>query len=134
MKLERHVNSTMLMLMLFVAGVGLFFRTNRSDPALYEQCNRPSIKEYRLNCDGKGQKREYVNLLLGRSMNVNRCSIDELRLIPGISSRVAKNIVKWRNEKGIFSSYDQLSLVERVGPKTLEKLMNQVNFGMTEIN
>ena len=61
-------------------------------------------------------------LLLGIPISVNKISTDDLRLIPGISTTLARRIVKYRRQHGPFKRWSQLTDVYGLGPRTLEKL------------
>ena len=54
-------------------------------------------------------------------VDLNTASAPLLTRIAGISSAVAKNIVKYREENGVFSSRAQLKKVPKLGPKAFEQ-------------
>jgi competence protein ComEA len=53
---------------------------------------------------------------------VNRASVGDLELLPGVGPALAQRIVAHRSEHGAFSSVDALSQVRGIGPRTLERL------------
>lgn len=55
-------------------------------------------------------------------MDLNRASKEDLMKVPGIGPATADNILKYREEKGRFSSVEELLEVPRIGEKTLEKI------------
>jgi competence ComEA-like helix-hairpin-helix protein len=55
------------------------------------------------------------------TVDVNSASYEELRRIPGISSAIAKEIIK-RRAKSSFGSVEQLLEIKGFGPKSLEKV------------
>lgn len=55
-------------------------------------------------------------------MDLNRASKEELMKVPGIGPATADKILKYREEKGRFSSVEELLEVPRIGEKTLEKI------------
>ena len=61
-------------------------------------------------------------LLLGIPVSINEIGAEDLGLIPGISTRLAKRIVDYRKDHGPFEMWRQLQAVHGLGPKTLEKL------------
>lgn|GEM_PF-6308619 len=85
-------------------------------------CANPAISNERVNCEGRGHKANNLFLLLGNKLSINEASASDLKLIPKMQKNVAKAIVITRESLGRFSSYDQLSQVKGVGPKTLEKI------------
>ncbi len=54
-------------------------------------------------------------------VDLNTASWALLRYVSGVSERVAKNIVTYRDENGTFRSRTQLNKVPGVGPKTFEQ-------------
>nr|HID58201.1 helix-hairpin-helix domain-containing protein [Desulfobacterales bacterium] len=61
-------------------------------------------------------------LILGLRLDVNRLSADDLALVPGISSGLARRIVAYREEYGPFKSWEDLLPVKGIGRKNLERL------------
>lgn len=51
-------------------------------------------------------------------VDINRASVELLSYIAGINKRSAKNIVKFRKEKGIFKNREQLKKVSGIGDET----------------
>ncbi|MFA6627147.1 MAG: Tex family protein [Bacilli bacterium] len=54
-------------------------------------------------------------------VNLNSASVFLLQRVSGLSSKTAKEIVKFRDENGEFNSRTQLKDIKGVGPKTLEQ-------------
>lgn len=54
-------------------------------------------------------------------VDLNTASWALLRYVAGVSERVAKNIVSYRDENGVFRARKQLNKVPGVGPKTFEQ-------------
>lgn len=54
-------------------------------------------------------------------VDLNTASISLMEHVSGISNKVAKNIVKYREENGKFSSRDELLKVNKLGPKAYEQ-------------
>ena len=59
-------------------------------------------------------------LVLGIPIKLNRASIDELDIIPGISLGLAKRIVEFRESHGPFKKWKDLKQVNGIGPKKIE--------------
>jgi len=59
-------------------------------------------------------------------INVNRASSEELQELDGIGPVKAQAIIDYRGEHGPFRPVDDLINVSGIGPKTLEKIRDQV--------
>lgn len=55
------------------------------------------------------------------SVNINTASAEELAQLNGIGDTRAEAIVEYRNEKGKFTSVEELTEVSGIGAATLEK-------------
>jgi len=54
-------------------------------------------------------------------VDLNTASFELLSYVAGISSLVARNIVKYRDDNGVFSNRNDLLNVDKLGPKTFEQ-------------
>lgn len=68
---------------------------------------------------GKASGKESTS---GDRVNLNTATEIEFEKLPGIGPVMAASIVRWRTEHGRFTSVDQLSEVDGIGPGRLEKL------------
>jgi competence protein ComEA len=55
-------------------------------------------------------------------VNLNTATVQQLDTLPGVGPVMAAAIVAWRDAHGRFTSVDQLSEVDGIGPGRLEKL------------
>jgi comEA protein len=60
-------------------------------------------------------------------VDINTASAKELESVPGMSSSMAKNIVKYRDQNGPFTSVDDLTKVKGIN----EKKLNAMRHGLT---
>lgn len=72
------------------------------------------------------QLTESLNSVVEKSVNtvgvdLNTASNSLLGYVSGISKTIANNIIKYREENGIFSSRKELLDVDKIGPKTYEQ-------------
>ncbi len=67
-------------------------------------------------------------LTVGVKLDLNRATADELGVIPGIGPALALAIVKARDARGPFKSWDDVDAVPGVGPAKLEALMAASEF------
>lgn len=61
-----------------------------------------------------------------KMININRADEKELDALPGIGPTMAKRIVDHRNEKGKFSSIEELKEVQGISEKKYEKLKGYI--------
>jgi competence protein ComEA len=61
-------------------------------------------------------------LALGVLLDVNRASVEDLALVPGVNRRLAEHIVAHRQQKGEFTRLEELDDVKGIGPATLERI------------
>jgi len=57
-------------------------------------------------------------------VNVNRADKVELSTLPGIGPVTAQRIIDFREAYGPFTRLEDIVKVERIGPKTFEKIKN----------
>ena len=57
-------------------------------------------------------------------ININKASVKELVLLPGIGEKTAKKIIKFRKDNGKFKTKTDLLQVSGIGKKKLEKIKN----------
>ena len=55
-------------------------------------------------------------------ISINTADADTLCTVPGIGPKTAEQIVKYRNENGLFSSLEDLQSVKGIGPSKYEKM------------
>ena len=61
-------------------------------------------------------------LALGMPIDLNRATPEELALIPGIGRSTAAKIARFREEKGLFPSIDELKRIQGLGRKQYEEM------------
>ena len=59
-------------------------------------------------------------------VDINTASAEELAVLPGIGPMLAERIVSYRKENGPFQRVEELLNVNRIGPKTLQRLENMI--------
>lgn len=62
-------------------------------------------------------------------LNINTATSAQLEELPGVGAVLAERIVAYRDAHGPFTSVDQLTDVEGIGPSLLEKLRPLVTVG-----
>lgn len=63
-----------------------------------------------------------------KSLDMNKASLDELILLPGIGEKLAKTIISDREANGPFKKAEDLLRVKGIGPKNLEKITPFLRF------
>lgn len=64
-------------------------------------------------------------LTIGQKLDLNRCTAEELALVPGVGPSLAKRLVEARP----FTSWSQVDAVTGVGASRLETLQQSVQLG-----
>ncbi len=59
-------------------------------------------------------------------ININQAGRDELIKLPGVGGVLARRIIEYRNQRGVFSSIDELIKVKGIGDKKLEKIKKHI--------
>ena len=75
-------------------------------------------------------------LLLGRPLDLNRATREDLEALPGVGPATARRILELRTRKGRLTSVEELLEVRGIGPRTLSRLRPYVTireFGRREI-
>ena len=62
-------------------------------------------------------------------LDLNRATIEQLVLLPGIGPTLAGRILAWRESRGPFKTVEDLKEVAGIGEKTLERLRGLVTVG-----
>jgi len=71
----------------------------------------------------------YLHELAANPVNINRASVDELLLVPGLNFRLASAIVTYRLENAPFESTEDLVRVPGLGYSTLNSLRPYITAG-----
>lgn len=66
-------------------------------------------------------------------VNINTASPAELQTLNGIGEKKAAAIVEFRTKNGSFKSVDELTKVNGIGAKTLEKLKPEITVGQQNV-
>jgi competence protein ComEA len=78
-----------------------------------------------IGCRGdRGAARSLTGLelvLLGRPVDLDRASVEDLAAVPGIGPGLAAEVVRDREEHGPFGSPDALRRVRGIGPVRMER-------------
>lgn len=59
-------------------------------------------------------------------VNLNTATKEELMTLPGVGEVTAQKIIEYREEKGGFSSIDELKNISRIGDKTIDKFRDKI--------
>jgi competence protein ComEA len=94
-------------------------------PRTCEPEGRGLPPEHWIGCRGDpGRPRPLTGLelvLLGRPMDLNQATAEDLAAVPGIGPGLAADVVREREEGGPFRSADALRRVRGVGPVRMER-------------
>ncbi|MFP2909461.1 ComEA family DNA-binding protein [Pyxidicoccus sp. 3LFB2] len=70
-------------------------------------------------------------LALGRRLDLNTATAEELALLPGVGASLARRIVEARETSGRFASWDEVDAVSGVGAAKLQTLQAATTLGAT---
>lgn len=70
-----------------------------------------------------------TRLALGVPLDINRASVDELALVPGINEQLAERIVALRGSTGGFLKLEDIRAVKGIGPATVRRLRPYLTVG-----
>lgn len=84
--------------------------------------NNKENKKNKKNKKDKKSKKEFTGVV-----NINTATVQELKALPGIGKGISKQIVEMR-AKEKFKSIDDLKKIKGLGPKTIEKIKNNLSF------
>jgi competence protein ComEA len=59
-------------------------------------------------------------------INLNNATKEELMTLPGVGEVTAEKIIDYREEKGGFSSIEELKNISRIGDKTIDKFRDKI--------
>lgn len=62
-----------------------------------------------------------------KKININRANSSELDQLPGIGPSLAESIIQYREQKGAFSSIEDIKNVPRIGDKKYEQLQDYIS-------
>lgn len=85
---------------------------------------RSSISEPRRGTDDRTII--YVTMPPESPININTADSAELQTLPGIGEVLAQRIIDYRMQFGHFESIQQLTNVEGIGEKTIERIIEQI--------
>jgi len=64
-----------------------------------------------------------------QQVDINTASVKELESVPGMSRSMARNIVKYRDQNGPFSSVDDLTKIKGISEKKLNAMRSSLTVG-----
>ena len=59
-------------------------------------------------------------------ININKASVDELKLLPGIGETLAERIIAYRNEHGDFQSVEEIKNVNGIGDGKMAQIIKYI--------
>lgn len=105
-----------------VCGTWFLARTSSPEPYRVNTVQRPAAEEISSEEAESGEDPRPDSLLPGERIDLNTADIYDLRRLPGIGEKRARDIIAWREEHGPFQTVDELTEISGIGPATLEGL------------
>lgn len=65
-------------------------------------------------------------MLIDGKVNINTANVELLSQLEGIGESTAENIIKYREENGDFQHIEELTLVNGIGQKKLDKIRDRI--------
>jgi competence protein ComEA len=62
----------------------------------------------------------------GQKVNINKAKADELAKLPGVGSKIAADIVAYREKNGLFKTTEDLKKVKGIGEKKFGSLKDKI--------
>ncbi len=108
--------------LVLLGGLGAAVQVWPAPTAAPAACAQPAIAGGVLACDGEGAAVGARGWLVGAQLDVNAASAVDLRALPGVGPKTAAAIVTEREERGPFTSVDDVQRTKGIGPKTIARL------------
>jgi competence ComEA-like helix-hairpin-helix protein len=121
----------LILLIIFCLKLQLYAQKSESYQIQVEKDIERILEEHDPEVDSR-KPEEMIRELLdfaANPLNINRASVDELQLVPGITVTLAYAIVSYRNEIKLFESKDELVNVSGVGTVTLTQIAPYLSIG-----
>ncbi len=64
--------------------------------------------------------------VINNKLNINKASIEELKLLPGIGEAKAQLIIDYRNTKGVFNDINDIKNVSGIGDSLFDKIKDLI--------
>ena len=101
----------------------IFYSTNNVKPQdnlIESNLESSDLNKSKINLDKQKQE------LLTKSVNLNKASLDQLTLLPGIGIKTAERILAYRRASGGFNSINELLEVHGIGDAKFDKIKKYI--------
>lgn len=71
------------------------------------------------------EKQDFKQKLIGK-IDINTATVEELVTLERIGPALAQRIIQYREKSGAFKNIDDLLLIKGIGPKTLDRIRDEV--------
>lgn len=78
------------------------------------------------NTDSSRNEGSFNSSLSSGKININTAGKEELITLPGIGDVTAEKIIDYREKNGKFNSIEDLTKIDRIGEKTLDKFKDKI--------
>lgn len=119
--LSKKITDEMVIIIYSNKQVEDFSKTKEIEKQVQNNCINPS--EESLKNDACITEKETT---ISGKVSINTATLEELQTLPGIGEEKAKNIIKYREENGLFTSIEDLTKINGIGESIFAKIKENI--------
>ena len=119
--LSKKITDEMVIIIYSNKQVEDFSKTKEIEKQVQNNCINPS--EESLKNDACITEKETT---ISGKISINTATLEELQTLPGIGEEKAKNIIKYREENGLFTAIEDLTKINGIGESIFAKIKENI--------
>ena len=119
--LSKKITDEMVIIIYSNKQVEDFSKTKEIEKQVQNNCINPS--EESLKNDACITEKETT---ISGKVSINTATLEELQTLPGIGEEKAKNIIKYREENGLFTAIEDLTKINGIGESIFAKIKENI--------